>query len=155
MTSISDLTELFRHIFPSPKTHPLIHHSETGLFLLREKLYVEFVQALLAWIDIDDSISTLLTFMNASNTADQPSHPCTFMTASDAADRPSHPRQHRTQPTDTNWFQPEFLLANDTHPRNANPAIPIVGLLLQADHGDPDRDADLIKHFDDLQRQAD
>ena len=47
-----DITRLYRLIFPDPTTYPLIHHSETCLWLLKEDWYTCFVQGLMGWVPV-------------------------------------------------------------------------------------------------------
>ena len=89
-----DTADLFRHLFPNSDTHLIIHLHEIGLFLLHESLYVEFVQALMACLDVDELMSTLLTFSTISD---------------DAAPTPSRLRKTPCLTNKNNWFQPSFL----------------------------------------------
>ena len=158
-----DITSLYRLIFPDPVTHPLIHHSETCLLLLKEDWYRCFVQGLMGWVHVDPSqTSVLLAYGNIpSDTEGVISFPATVGTESPviqpgasntclASDNPPASPSKNWNKKKT-WCKPGFLLPKGPLLRNANPDVATVGLLLSS--GDSKADIELTRVFEDLQRE--
>ena len=140
-----DVTDLFRCLFPNAKTHLIIHQHETALYLFCESMSMDMVHCFMHWICADESASTLLTF-ETMRTSDDPA--------------PTQPRPHCARPSSSSssWFHPSFLTNSEPHPRNTNPIMPIIGLHVCGDHGDPAElacaDAKMMQYFDGLQCQV-
>jgi hypothetical protein len=156
-----DASALFRLIFPDPKTHAPIHHSETCLWLLKEDWYTCFVQGLMHWVHVEPSqTSALLAYGNIpANTEGVISFPAAANTESPVV----QPETSDTRPTNDSpptppsktkkksWCRPGFLLPAGPLLQNANPHIPTVGLLLSS--GNVEADSHLTEVFNDLQRE--
>ena len=134
--------------------------------LLYEDWYTRFVQAFMHWIPVDSSQTAVLfaygnipaetegiidtqsysfpATTNAESPATQPTTPNTRPTN---ATPPTPPTKAKKK----SWFQPGFLLPDEPFPRNANPKIPTVGLLMSS--GDSKADSELTEIFNDLQRE--
>ena len=69
-----DVTDLFRQLFPNTETHPAIHTHEVALYLLKESDYAQYVQMFMHWLDVDESIDTLLIFQKLNNYRHLPQH---------------------------------------------------------------------------------
>ena len=136
------------------------------LMLLKEDSYTGLVQALMNWIPVNSSQSSVLfAYGNmppetegimeipsrktpiatvAETTAIQPTtsdmHPAN-------ASPPAPPKKAKKKP----WFHSGFLQPEGPILRNANPDVATVGLLLSS--GDSKADVELTKVFEDLQRE--
>ena len=134
--------------------------------LLKEDSYTGLVQALMNWIPVNSSRSSVLfAYGNippeTEGVVDIPS--CHFSATAGAMSTVIQPTTSNTPPTNASppappkkkknksWFQRGFLQPESTILRNANPDVPTVGLLLSA--GDSEADIELTRAFEDLQRE--
>ena len=134
--------------------------------LLKEDSYTGLVQALMNWIPVDSSQSSVLfAYGNippeTEGVVDIPS--CHSPATADAMSTAAQPSTSGTPPANASppapskkskkksWFQRGFLQPDSKILQNANPNVPTVGLLLSA--GDSVADIELTRAFEDLQRK--
>ena len=149
-----------KQLFTNPETHPVIHTHKTAMYSLSEQDYMMHTQILLNCVRVDGSAeSILVTFPSLSlNNETTLLHPQALMQL------PMQPLTHQCQQFASlqHGFlnpQPHPLLYHYSHPADIKPHntsnVPLVGMHLCKTTGDPHAlpitDAEMHRHFEDLQ----